>query len=207
MVSVQKAQCKELMIRHSFKKRKKVLPVITTGSVWVSRPILLQQSEVPTELIPKSLQNPEHPSLRTGMLFCLAEFSLPARIHFYGTETQTNWWKHLLVEHQLISGYLQTLYSSGCININGLKCFLLPARTWCPTWWNIRKAWMLRHERKVHEVRTVPQARGRKDQGTTKPFMAYFHWGGFSPECHRSSRAPVLCLTQIQTGSSGGNNI
>lgn len=57
---------------------------------------------------------------------------------------QINWWKSLPVEYQLISGYLQTLYSSGCININGLKCFLLLARTWCFSWSNtalIVKVW------------------------------------------------------------------
>lgn len=94
------------------------------------------QSEVPREFIPKSLQNPGHSSLGPGMLFWVAEFCLPARIHSCGTETHVNWWTSLLVEYQLISGYLQTLYSSGCININGLKCFILPARIWCSSWSN-----------------------------------------------------------------------
>lgn len=118
------------------KKEKTPFWLISIGSVWVSRPILLQPVWSSYRTHSKSLQNPGHPSQGTGMLFWVAEFCLPARIHCCGSETQINWWMSLLVEYQPISGYLQTLYSSGCININGLKCFLLPARTWCCSWSN-----------------------------------------------------------------------
>lgn len=69
------------------KKEKTILTVISIGSVWVPRPILLQPVWSSYTTHSKEFQNPEHPCLGTGMLFWVAEFCLPSRIHFCGTET------------------------------------------------------------------------------------------------------------------------
>lgn len=151
------------MIIHSFKKReKKVLPVISIGNVWVSRPILLQPVWSSYRTHSKELAKLRTSCTRNWDAVLHSRIQSPSQDPLLWDWNITNWWTSLLVEHQLMSGCLQTLYSSGCININGLKCFLMLARTGCSSWPDIRKTWMLRNERKVYEVRTIPQATSQK---------------------------------------------